>query len=159
MRTPRPIDVDRCWELFYVDSTSPTGLRNAIDRHRSPAGTRAGWVLPSGYSMAYIDGHGYSAHRIVLAMKTGVDPGPSFEADHIDRDRANNHPFNLRWANRSEQCVNKNHKRYAGVYKRGSMWGYEIRRRTAGIRIWEGGFRSQEEAFQARQQHLTRVNS
>lgn len=156
MKTPRPIDVNRCWELFYVDSTSPTGLRNAVARPRSPIGAKAGWVLPSGYAMVHIDGHGYSAHRVLLALRTGSDR-PDMEADHVDRDRRNNHPFNLRWADRSQQCVNKNHKCYAGVYRRGNMWGYEIRRRTAEIRIWKGGFDSPEAAFDARQNHLRKL--
>ena len=161
-RSPtKAIPLDRCLELFYVDSTSPSGLRNAVDRHKSPAHRVAGWKVVNprnGYTthMVYIDGKAYQSHRIVYAMRTGhVDP---FEVDHIDQNSLNNHPFNLRAATRSEQCINKTHPnatgKYRGVTRRGSKWAYEIRRRSAGIRINQGGFATEYEAHLAREAKL-----
>ena len=108
MRKPVPLNIDRLFELFYVDSTSLTGLRNLADRPgtRARKDMQAGWINAQGYGQVYIDGRGMSCARVVLAMKTGRDE-PHLEADHIDRVRNNNHPFNLRWANRSQQCYNR----------------------------------------------------
>lgn len=161
----KPIPLDRCFELFYVDSTSPSGLRNAVDRHRSPKDRIAGWKVVNprqGYTthLVYVDGKCYQSHRIVYAMATGhVDP---FEVDHIDQDSLNNHPFNLRAASRSSQCINKTHPnatgKYRGVMRNGSKWAYEIRRRSQGVRIYEGGFITEHEAHLARQAKLDTLN-
>ena len=157
----KPIPLDRCFELFHVDSTSPSGLRNAVDRRNSPKGNMAGWKVVNprqGYVFyqVHIDGKSYLCHRIVYAMRTG-NPNP-VEVDHVDQDSTNNHPFNLRAADRSLQCINKTHPnatgKYRGVCRRGSKWGYEIRRRSQGIRINQGGFATELEAYEARQSKL-----
>ncbi len=157
----KPIPLDRCFELFYVDSTSPSGLRNAVDRHKSPKDRMAGWRKvnkSNGYvfHLVYIDGKEYPSHRIVYAMRTGhCDP---VEVDHIDQNSENNHPFNLREATRSMQCINKTHPnatgKYRGVEKRGSKWSYAIRRRSQGLRITRGGFMTEYEAWKAREARL-----
>lgn len=161
-RSPsKAIPIERCFELFYVDSTSPSGLRNAIDRSRSPKHRMAGWKLTNprqGYvsHQVCIDGKCYLSHRVVYAMRTG-DPSP-VEVDHVDRDSTNNHAFNLRKASRSDQCLNKVHPNatgsYRGVMKRGSTWSFEIRRRSQNIRINQGGFATEHEAYLARQARL-----
>ena len=162
----KPIPLERCFELFYVDSTSPSGLRNAVDRHKSPKGRMAGWKVTNkrnGYTThsVYIDGKPYPSHRVVYAMTTGhCDP---FEVDHKDQNSENNHPFNLREATRSEQCINKTHPnatgRYRGVSRNGSKWSYEIRRRSQGIRIYQGGFMTEHEAWLAREARLATLET
>ena len=121
----------------------------------------AGWKATNrrndyAFHLVYIDGKTYPSHRIVYAMATGhADP---FEVDHIDQNSLNNHPFNLREASRSEQCINKTHPnatgRYRGVFKNGSKWAYEIRRRSKDVRIYQGGFMTDHEAHLARQKKL-----
>jgi hypothetical protein len=162
----KPIPLDRCFELFYVDSTSPSGLRNAVSRHISPRGRMAGWRVSNRrktytFHMVYIDGKTYPSHRVVYAMMTGK--ATPLEVDHIDRDPLNNHPFNLREASRSEQCLNKVHPNatgnYRGVLRWGSKWSYEIRRRSQGIRIYQGGFMTEREAWLAREARLATMRS
>ena len=153
----KSVPVDRAFEVFYVDSTSPSGLRNLIQRGPRRKGMPSGWSLTNkrnGYTvwMVHIDGKTYLAHRVIYAMRTG-DPTP-VEVDHKDRNPQNNHPFNLREADRSEQTLNKSHPNatgnYRGVTKRGSAWTFEIRRRSQGVRISRGGFVTEHEAYLAR---------
>ena len=162
----KAIPLDRCFELFYVDSTSPSGLRNAVDRCKSPKGRMAGWRVSNKrrtytYHSVHIDGKAYPSHRVVYAMTTG-NPTP-IEVDHIDQNPLNNHPFNLREASRSEQCINKTHPnstgRYRGVFMRGSKWAFEIRRRSQGIRIYQGGFMTEHEAWLAREACLATLKA
>lgn len=157
----KPVPLDRAFEVFYVDSTSPSGLRNATKRGPRAKDTPSGWALTNkrnGYTvwMVYIDGKTHLAHRVVYAMRTG-NPNP-VEVDHKDRNPQNNHPFNLREADRSEQTLNKSHPNatgnYRGVMNRGSNWAFEIRRRSQGIRIYQGGFATEYEAYLARQAKL-----
>jgi len=160
----KSIPIDRAFEVFYVDSTSPSGLRNAVDRPRSPKDQMAGWKWTnkrSSYSFysVYIDGKTYPAHRVVYAMRSG-NPNPR-EVDHIDQNATNNHPFNLREADRSLQTLNKRHPNatgnYRGVHQSGSKWGYEIRRRQQGIRLSRGGFATEYEAYLARESALAKL--
>lgn len=124
----------------------------------------SGWKLTNPrqgyvYHQVYIDGKGYLSHRVVYAMRTG-NPNP-VEIDHIDQDSSNNHPFNLREATRSAQCINKTHPNatgdYRGVSKRANTWSYEIRRRSLGLRLNEGGFVTEHEAYLARQEMLVKL--
>lgn len=166
----KAIPIERAFEVFYADSTSPSGLRNAVKRGRRPDGAKdhpSGWSQVNkrnGYTvwMVYIDGKTYPAHRVVYAMRTG-NPNP-VEVDHKDRNAQNNHPFNLREADRSEQCINRSHwnaiNRYPGVFCRnGRTWTFEIRRRSQGARIVQGGFATEYEAHLARRAALARLNT
>ena len=155
MKPPKPLPpLDLLFERFYVDSTSPTGLRNAVAGHQRPLDGVAGWV-DTHYGRVYVDGQHYQSHRVVHCMRTGFDDVER-EVDHKDRNKLNNHPFNLRWANRSEQALNRATKHeYPGVYKRGNSWVLEIYRRKEGVRIYRRGFSSALEAHLRRQQILS----
>lgn len=100
--------VEELFERFYVDSTSPSGLRWATKRFkcRHEVGDTAGSIGAGRYWRIEICGVRYPAHRIVQAMKTGADRS-HMTVDHIDRNKQNNHPFNLRWATMQEQSLNK----------------------------------------------------
>lgn len=107
--------------LFTLDYE--TGALFWNDRHESEFAHRAGygrWVRDckgkradkpksQGYSRVrlVLDGKRqiFSTHRIVFKMAHGFDPLP--EVDHIDRDRMNNRPSNLRAVDRSTNCRNR----------------------------------------------------
>lgn len=56
----------------------------------------------------YNNGHGktFRVHRLVAHIFIG-DPEEGQTVDHVDRNRSNNHFFNLRWVTSSEQTINR----------------------------------------------------
>lgn len=108
MTKPLP-HFDWLFDRFYVDSTSPSGLRYARD-----VGTRIkkGQVAGSrntgdGYWRVGFNGKNYLCHRIIHGLRTGED-FTDLTVDHRDRNNGNNHPFNLRWLDQSGQNFNQN---------------------------------------------------
>ena len=110
--------VSRLHELLYVDETAFGALRNRVDRggkggsggkSKAFAGEPSARKGPHGYLTVNIDGRRYLAHRVVFAMTNGR--WPLHEIDHIDRDRTNNRPENLRevthWQNHGNKKPGK----------------------------------------------------
>ena len=65
----------------------------------------AGRGLENGYIQVQVDGVRYMAHRIVFKMVSGNDPG-KLQIDHIDRNKKNNSPSNLRLATNAQNKQN-----------------------------------------------------
>ena len=115
---PMP-SIDELFDRFYVDSTSPTGLRYAKSTYNNQrvAGDPAG-CLSGKYIGIRLNGTYYTAHRIIQKMKTGEDLG-EMQVDHINLDHRDNHPFNLRWLSKRLQHQNTtatNETGFKGVY-------------------------------------------
>ena len=72
---------------------------------RAKAGNEAG-CLTRGYIKVGIYGLPYMAHRIVWALKHGSDPG-IHGIDHIDGNKSNNHPLNLRLCTQGQNGLNQ----------------------------------------------------
>jgi hypothetical protein len=157
---PMP-SIEELFDRFYVDSTSPTGLRYAKNtRHNTRvAGDPAG-CLSGKYIGIRLNGVYYTAHRIIQKMKTGEDL-QHMQVDHINLDRRDNHPFNLRWSSTRAQHQNTtacNETGFKGV-------SFEKRCKTRPFRatIWVNGkhkslgyFATAEEAHAAYSQELER---
>lgn len=97
-----------------------------------PAGSRAGCITNDRYVCITVDGAKFLAHR--LAWRFTFDAWPSKFIDHIDGNRGNNRPSNLR--NTSKQINAQNRK----VAHRGSASGVlgvrrSLNRWTARINI------------------------
>ena len=85
--------VARLRELFEL--TADGRLWNRVTRNgRAQAGQEAGSVNGNGYRRVKVDGVRLLVHRAIYAMATGVYP--LMQIDHIDGDRSNNLPANLR---------------------------------------------------------------
>ena len=71
------------------------------------------------YTMVYISGQLYSAHRLIWILHN--NESPDCDLDHINRNRHDNRIENLRTATRSENCLNR------GYGKNGSCVGVSFR--------------------------------
>lgn len=123
--------------------------KGGLGTTRKRAGARAGWLSSSGYWVVWMNGVNIQAHRVVWALTHGEWP-PSL-IDHIDRDRTNNRPSNLRLANKSQNSANRDWKvgrsGFVGVAKLPDCerWTAKIGR----AQRYLGCFKTPEEAAQA----------
>jgi hypothetical protein len=104
-----PLPEERISELLELCPETGSGLawKKAPPFKPQLKGQPAGYRHHSGYWDVMIEGTAYRSHRIVWYLSRGFDPGAK-EVDHIDRNKSNNTPENLRLANRSLQAQNKN---------------------------------------------------
>jgi hypothetical protein len=92
-------------DSFDLDVTSPSGLR--WKSHRKFRGRAAGMQTKDGYFRVNIDKSPYFAHRIVYALNRNTTDFGDLYIDHIDRNRGNNLPENLRLVTPAENSQNK----------------------------------------------------
>jgi len=69
------------------------------------AGCRAGSLSPSGYATVWLGGVNFRSHRIVWLLAHGE--WPESDIDHINMNRADNRPSNLRLCTRSQNGGNR----------------------------------------------------
>lgn len=107
----------------------------------------------TGYRTGRLLGHSYLAHKLIFKILHGTEPT---EIDHIDGDRQNNKPDNLRAVTRNENMQNRktpssNKSGAMGVcyFKRTSRWCAYIS--INGKRVHLGFFKDIADAIAARQ--------
>lgn len=108
-------------EYYELASDSPSGLRWKKSPPRSNKRGKpacAGIDMSSGYYRGTLFGKKYLAHRVVFYLHNGYIP--EF-VDHIDGDRLNNDPTNLREATRQINNHNRIGKGY-GYHKASNKW-------------------------------------
>jgi hypothetical protein len=72
-------------KLYYKETVS----------NRVKKGLEAGYNNSYGYKVVQIKGREFRVHRIIYYLHYGIWPG-DFQVDHIDGDKLNNKPENLR---------------------------------------------------------------
>lgn len=143
----------RLHQLFTLDPER--GLLIWRERNRNLTGRVAGGVDPGhGYRRVRIDGQFYQAHRVVLAMASGR--WPEGEVDHINGNRDDNRPSNLREVARAENLRNKARYRSNRSGRTGVHWHRQHRKWCAAICVGGkartlGVFHSLEAAIAARE--------
>jgi hypothetical protein len=118
----------------------------AVNRGAAKVGHEAGRINKDGYRDLQISKRTIPAHRIVWLFSRGE--WPTKQIDHIDRNRLNNAPSNLREADHSEnQC---NSKKLSAVGLRGVVLHKKSGRYQAQIgKKYLGLFDTQEAASAA----------
>lgn len=126
------------------------------------AGKPAGTIRSDGYIRVKVNARAYYAHVIVFEMFNGKVP-EGYDVDHIDRNRSNNDPRNLRLATRTENKFNgpayrSNKSGYRGVSFHKRIGKYAAGFRKDGKSVHLGYFDDPEVAHQeylkAAQQHV-----
>lgn len=91
-------------ELFFIDKTNWRLMRKTKPSNRCSKDGFAGKVGKRGYMVVRINGQQFYEHRLIYAMVSGYKPFQSI--DHIDGNKLNNNPSNLRDVNHSVNCQN-----------------------------------------------------
>lgn len=154
LHTPKPPDVtvEQLCELFYVDEQGCLRNRNPQSIGKRPvlAGSPAGSMSTPGYVQVRIGGRRYLAHHVVYAMCTGA--WPTRQVDHIDGNRSNNHPSNLREStqrrNQQNQEIHRN-GRLPGCHFDKTSGKWRVRPRINGKHVHVGLFSTEAEAHAA----------
>ncbi len=119
--------------------------------NRTKPGSMAG-CLSNGYILIRFQGTLYKAHRIVWALRRGIDPGDC-EIDHINRIKDDNRIQNLRLASHSENGFNKDLPPSVSSGIRGVSYDPSSKSkpwRAYWGRVKLGRFPTKEDAFNAR---------
>jgi hypothetical protein len=152
----RPLPpIERLKEVFAIDDSSPSGLRNLVTRGRLKAGKPAG-VKTAAYWIAAIDKKYYTVQRIVYALHFSCDPGDNL-VDHINRNRFDNRVSNLRLVNHHKNATNCGVFSHNTTGVRGVSYNKRDNVYYAQIKINQktkhlGSFRSIEEAAKVRKE-------
>lgn len=125
------LSVDRARELLELDPAIGI-VRNRVTRGgRAKAGEVAGTVRSDGYLTISIGGRRYLMHRVVWLLHHGRWPVGIL--DHINRQRGDNRPENLRevtalqnMANRDQPQRVANLTGLRGIAQRGHKWIAQI---------------------------------
>lgn len=98
--------LDKFTPILYLDSDY--NLRWKIDRRHCKKDSLAGSLNSDGYSQITVNGSNYYVHRIAYMMIHSLDSLDSnIILDHIDGNRSNNRPENLRIATKSTNGMNR----------------------------------------------------
>jgi hypothetical protein len=102
---PLPLP-EELWDLFALNPLTGELFWRTKRRGKSRPNGLAGCTTNiSGYTRLVIKGQSYRAHRIVRAWVDGKDPGETL-LDHVDQNRQNNQPWNIRPCTSSQNLAN-----------------------------------------------------
>ena len=97
---------EELWDLFALNPlTGELFWRTNPSRSCRPDGLAGSTSHISGYVRLSIKKQVYFAHRVVRAWVDGKDPGDT-DLDHVDRNKQNNQPWNIRACTYSQNQVN-----------------------------------------------------
>lgn len=85
-------------KYLEYDETSPTYLRLVSKTRNRKAGSVMGSLKPNsaGYLRCIVNRKLHPAHRLIYCLYNKCNIPKDIHIDHIDRDKQNNHPSNLR---------------------------------------------------------------
>ena len=95
--------IERLREVFTADDEGRLYWRD--NAHRAVAGKEIKTKNSCGYLQVRFQRKNYQVHRIVWALIHGTDPS-KFMIDHINGDKTDNHPLNMRLCNGGQNQLN-----------------------------------------------------
>ena len=107
--------IDEYNKRFYIDSTSPSGLRWRENRYNinsckgrllAKEGDPVGYLRKDGYYSTYIGNKECLLHRVVWEMENNRELNSDEYIDHIDGIRSNNNISNLRVVSKGDNNRN-----------------------------------------------------
>ena len=146
---------DRLCELLDIDIETGVFTWKFTMGGKAKKGQEAGSLTSQGYVQIRVDQEDYLAHRLMWMYVYGEFPLLSI--DHIDRQKTNNRPTNLRLATEKQNGENRSLKSnnasgHRGVFLRKGLkskpWAVSIMNNRKTIHI--GYFSTVEEAIEAR---------
>lgn len=127
-RDPR-VTANRVRELFHFCPESGVLTRRIAAAPNAPEGAIAGRLNTAGHLVVCVHARMYMVHRVAWLWMTGE--WPTFEIDHINQNKSDNRWSNLREATRSQNLINRGHRRKhqlpRGVSKAGGRYQAQIR--------------------------------
>jgi hypothetical protein len=144
-----PPSLDYLREHFHFSDDGKVFLKKKRFDGDKPLGSEIGSLNTTGYYRVCIFGKHYSLARIVFFHFYEQWPD---EIDHIDHDKTNNNPLNLRNVTRSENCINRKTKTHSSKY-RGVCWHKVKKKWQAAIemdgkKVHLGAFDDEDEAYE-----------
>lgn len=99
--------MERLFEVFEYDAQGRLFWKaKPSKKARVTIGAEVTSVEARGYGRVKLDRKCYKIHRIIWAMANQLDPG-EFEIDHVNRDKSDNRPQNLRLATQKQNKQNR----------------------------------------------------
>lgn len=160
MRHMKPLSEEVKEAILQRFELNPDGQLILKERHfarqrgwMEPGDVFEGTDLGNGYKRTSFKGRTLYLHRIVWFLAHGSDPYPKL-IDHIDMDRSNNHPSNLRLCSQSQNKRNagpsaNNTTGYKGVFWQKSAKKWFVQVRHKGKQHYGGLFDTAEGANRA----------
>ena len=100
----KDLTVELLNELFYIDTGTWRLMRKTIPSNRCNKNKMAGSLGKRGYLVVRINKQQFYEHRIIYAIANGFNPLQNI--DHIDGNKLNNNPSNLRDVSQTENMQN-----------------------------------------------------
>lgn len=109
MKAKLDISYELFSQHFEINSFVPSGLVwKKVNKYMGSItiGSEVGCLLQSGYYQVKFQKKKYYIHRIIYSLHNKIDLSTDLYIDHIDRDKSNNSPNNLKLVSHTENMWN-----------------------------------------------------